>query len=53
MKNSFIMYVMHVFVEPPEEACAHLLLKGVELLDTLKVVLLAMDGSGAEEIWIC
>ena len=42
-----------VFVEPPEEACTHLLLKGVELLDTLKGVLLAVDGARAEELWIC
>ena len=47
------MYVMHVFVEPLKEACAHLLLKGVELLDTLKGVLLAVDGAGAEDLWIC
>ena len=50
MNNSFIMYFMHVFVEPPEEDCAHLLLKCVDLLDTLKGVLLAVDGVGVEEI---
>ena len=49
MKNSFIMYVMHVFVEPPKEICAHLHLKDVELLDILKGVLLAVDGARAEE----